>query len=215
MAESQPRKMLRRRPIKFNTFNSQIADGRWPWKVIWKVKFPIKLPVLLGYLLTGRAYPGKPYEKRSDADDRPKVDKLSLKRKGLGSEARAELMANADTDLLLLSGPERERQLLKQKGRGRKGHEEEVLAKLEMFKAGLSAKANESVNAGKEEELSDWAAITLNFTPEPGKDKMTRSEDPNDYVVHDPLLEKGKEKFNKMMAKQKRREREWAGKSLT
>lgn len=38
-----------------------------------------------------------------------------------------------------------------------------------MFKAGLSAKANESVNAGKEEELSDWAAITLNFTPEPGK----------------------------------------------
>lgn len=44
---------------------------------------------------------------------------------------------------------------------------------------------------------------------------MTRSDDPNDYVVHDPLLEKGKEKFNKMQAKQKRREREWAGKSLT
>lgn len=44
---------------------------------------------------------------------------------------------------------------------------------------------------------------------------MSRSDDPNDYVVHDPLLEKGKEKFNRMQAKQKRREREWAGKSLT
>lgn len=47
------------------------------------------------------------------------------------------------------------------------------------------------------------------------QDRMSRSDDPNDYVVHDPLLEKGKEKFNKMQAKQKRREREWAGKSLT
>lgn len=54
------------------------------------------------------------------------MDKLSLKRKGIGSEARAERMANADTDLQLLSGPERERQLLKQKRRGRKGHEEDV-----------------------------------------------------------------------------------------
>ncbi|KAG5591208.1 hypothetical protein H5410_041722, partial [Solanum commersonii] len=165
----------------------------------------------------GNARNHSPSPSRSDAkhDDQPKVDKLSLKRKGIGSEARAERMANANTDLQLLSGPERERQLLKQKKRGRKGHEEDMLAKLEKFKAGLSAKANESANAIKEEELSDWAAVTLKFTPEPGKDKMSRSEDPNDYVVHDPLLEKGKEKFNKMMAKQKRREREWAGKSLT
>lgn len=44
---------------------------------------------------------------------------------------------------------------------------------------------------------------------------MSRRNDPNDYVVLDPLLEKGKEKFNKMQAKQKKREREWAGKSLT
>lgn len=47
------------------------------------------------------------------------------------------------------------------------------------------------------------------------QDRMARSDNPNDYVVVDPLLEKGKEKFNRMMAKQKRREREWAGKSLT
>jgi len=44
---------------------------------------------------------------------------------------------------------------------------------------------------------------------------MERNEDPNQYVVHDPLLEKGKEKFNKEQAKFKKRNREWAGKSLT
>lgn len=44
---------------------------------------------------------------------------------------------------------------------------------------------------------------------------MSRKDDPNDYVVVDPLLEKGKEKFNRMQAKEKRRQREWAGKSLT
>lgn len=43
---------------------------------------------------------------------------------------------------------------------------------------------------------------------------MARNEDPNQYVVHDPLLEKGKEKFNKEQAKRKRRDREWAGNSL-
>ncbi|KAF5743172.1 peptidyl-prolyl cis-trans isomerase CYP57 [Tripterygium wilfordii] len=44
-------------------------------------------------------------------------------------------------------------------------------------------------------------------------DHMSRNVDhPNDYVVHDPLVEKGKENTQ---AKQKRREREWAGKSLT
>ena len=43
---------------------------------------------------------------------------------------------------------------------------------------------------------------------------MARNDDPDQYVVHDPLLEKGKEKFNKLQAKMKRREREWAGKSI-
>lgn len=47
------------------------------------------------------------------------------------------------------------------------------------------------------------------------QNNMSRSNDPNDYVVLDPLLEKGKEKFNKMQAKEKRRQREWAGNSLT
>jgi len=47
------------------------------------------------------------------------------------------------------------------------------------------------------------------------QDNMSRNEDVNDYAVIDPLLEKGKQKFNRMVAKQKRREREWAGRSLT
>ncbi|KAK4491017.1 hypothetical protein RD792_001738 [Penstemon davidsonii] len=150
-------------------------------------------------------------------DERPKVEKLSLK-KGIGSEARADRMANADADLQLLGEAERERQLHKQKKRRRQGHEDEVLKKLEMFKSALSTNSKGSDGdhtGGKDGELSDWMGVTLKFVPEPGKDKMSRSNDPNDYVVHDPLLEKGKEKFNRMQAKEKRRQREWAGKSLT
>lgn len=66
---------------------------------------------------------------RSNAEsfeDQPKVEKLYLKKKGIGSEARAERMANADVDLQLLGNAERERQLNKQKRRRRQGHEEEV-----------------------------------------------------------------------------------------
>ncbi|KAF5936367.1 hypothetical protein HYC85_027496 [Camellia sinensis] len=157
---------------------------------------------------------------RSDAenfDDQPKVEKLYLK-KGIGSEARAERMVKADADLQLLGEAEREKQLQKQKRRRRQGHEDEVLAKLEKFKKAIAVEpveSNSKVKGGNNEDLSDWTGVKLKFTPQPGKDNMSRNEDPNDYVVHDPLLEKGKEKFNRMQAKQKRREREWAGKSLT
>lgn len=158
---------------------------------------------------------------RSDAenfDDQPKVEKLYLKKKGIGSEARAERMVKADADLQLLGEAEREKQLQKQKRRRRQGHEDEVLAKLEKFKKAIAVEpveSNSKVKGGNNEDLSDWTGVKLKFTPQPGKDNMSRNEDPNDYVVHDPLLEKGKEKFNRMQAKQKRREREWAGKSLT
>lgn len=53
-----------------------------------------------------------------------------------------------------------------------------------------------------------WIAILA-------QDDMSRNEDPNQYIVQDPLLEKGKEKFNKMQAKMKKRGKEWAGNSLT
>uniref|UniRef100_A0A6N2L499 PPIase cyclophilin-type domain-containing protein n=2 Tax=Salix TaxID=40685 RepID=A0A6N2L499_SALVM len=152
-------------------------------------------------------------------DDQPKVEKLSLKKKGIGSEVRAERLANADSDLQLLGETERGRLLQKQKKRRFQGREDDVLARLEKFRKALSTKADASISksgATENEDLSDWSTIRLTFAPErvSGKDGMSRKEDPNDYVVHDPLLEKGKEKFNQMQAKQKRREREWAGKSL-
>ncbi|KAJ6924329.1 hypothetical protein NC652_017574 [Populus alba x Populus x berolinensis] len=90
-------------------------------------------------------------------------------------------------------------------------------AKLEKLRKALSTKAdasNSESGVADNEDLSDWGTIWLTFAPERGKDGMSRKEDSNDYVVHDPLLEKGKEKFNQMRAKQKRREREWAGKPL-
>ncbi|CAA0838049.1 Peptidyl-prolyl cis-trans isomerase CYP57 [Striga hermonthica] len=169
----------------------------------------------------------------NDHDEKPKKDKLSIKKKGIGSEVRAERMANADTDLQLLGEAERTRQLQKQKKRRRQGHEDEVLAKLERFKSAFSTKfeGSNNGNAGGEKkddhnnnddddddddvDLSDWMKVELKFAREPGKDNMSRSDDPNDYVVHDPLLEKGKEKFNRMQAKEKRRQREWAGKSIS
>nr|XP_043628641.1 peptidyl-prolyl cis-trans isomerase CYP57 [Erigeron canadensis] len=150
-----------------------------------------------------------PPRSKAESPDRPKVDKLVLKKKGIGSEVRAERMANADVDLQLLNEHERERQLQKQRKRRRQGKEEDVLARLEKFKASMFTCPASSNGEG----LSDWTTAKLKFAPD--KDSMSRRNDPNDYVVVDPLLEKGKEKFNKMQAKQKKREREWAGKSLT
>nr|GEY14918.1 peptidyl-prolyl cis-trans isomerase CYP57 [Tanacetum cinerariifolium] len=157
-----------------------------------------------------------PRSKPESHKDRPKVDKLLLKKKGIGSEVRAERMTNADADMQLLNEHERERQLQKQKKRRRQGKEEDMLAKLEQFRASMFSKPASPKSESKdksEEDLSDWKHAKLKFAPD--KDNMTRRNDPNDYVVLDPLMEKGKEKFNKMMAKQKKREREWAGKSLT
>lgn len=154
----------------------------------------------------------------NERDEKPKADKLLLKKKGIGSEARAERLANADGDLQLLGEAERARQLQKQKRRRRQGQEDDVLAKLEKFKSAFSTKfkgSHDEDTPGKDEDVSGWMAAELKFAPESGKNNMSRSNDPNDYVVHDPLLEKGKEKFNRMQAKEKRKQREWAGKSLT
>ena len=59
-------------------------------------------------------------------DGQPKVEKLYLKKKGIGSEARADRMVKANADLQLLGEAERERQLQKQKKRRRQGHEDDV-----------------------------------------------------------------------------------------
>ncbi|KAG6508703.1 hypothetical protein ZIOFF_034083 [Zingiber officinale] len=150
-----------------------------------------------------------------------KVEKLSMKKMGIGSEARADLMDKADADMELLNHAEQERQLLKQKRRRNQGREGDTLAKLDRFKKSISTatKVSAPSSNGKEateDDDSGWMATQLKFLSESSdKDSMTRKDDPNEYVVHDPLLEKGKEKFNRMQAKLKRREREWAGKSLT
>jgi len=44
-------------------------------------------------------------------------------------------------------------------------------------------------------------------------DPMARTQNEHDYVVHDPLLEKGKAKFNKQQQRMKKRGNEWAGRS--
>ncbi|KAK1665312.1 hypothetical protein QYE76_053471 [Lolium multiflorum] len=81
-------------------------------------------------------------------------------------------------------------------------------ARLQKFKASfLSNKAtNTETKAEDGEGDKEWHTYRLTF--ETSKDGMTRKDDPNDYVVVDPLLEKGKEKFNKMQAKLKKRDRE-------
>lgn len=42
---------------------------------------------------------------------------------------------------------------------------------------------------------------------------MARKESVDDYVVHDPLLEAGKAKFNKRTHAEKKRENQWAGRA--
>lgn len=67
---------------------------------------------------------------RNNADDTEgqitKVEKLSIKKKGIGSEARADRMAKADVDLQLLGHVEQERHMQKQKKRRLQGREEDV-----------------------------------------------------------------------------------------
>uniref|UniRef100_A0ACD5VQL6 Uncharacterized protein n=1 Tax=Avena sativa TaxID=4498 RepID=A0ACD5VQL6_AVESA len=161
----------------------------------------------------------------SDDDDNEEDDdhqlsksrKLSLKKKGIGSEANTERISRGDVNLQLLNPAEQEKHLKKQRKRTLQGREEETLAKLQKFKASfLSNKpANTETKAEGGEGYNEWHANRLTFAPESSKDGMTRKDDPNDYVVVDPLLEKGKQKFDKMQAKLKKRDREWAGRSLT
>ncbi|KAI5078716.1 hypothetical protein GOP47_0006387 [Adiantum capillus-veneris] len=147
-----------------------------------------------------------------------KRDKLSLKKKGLGSEVRAGLMLKADVDAQMLGPLEQQRHIHKQKKRARQGREEATLAKLKQFQNNLSkAKTGLSKDvSAAEDDDSGWLTHRLVFNSEKGKrDEMARNDDPEQYVLYDPLVEKGKEKFNKMQARMKRKEREWAGKPIS
>ncbi|KAK2374076.1 peptidyl-prolyl cis-trans isomerase CYP57 [Trifolium repens] len=90
-----------------------------------------------------------------------------MKKKGIGSEARAERMANADTDMQLLNEAERGRHLQKQKKRRLQGREDEVLAKLEKFKTKETPTTVESKHVS--DEVSDWRSGGLKFSPAVGK----------------------------------------------
>lgn len=54
------------------------------------------------------------------------MEKLSLKKKGIGSEAKAERLENGDADLQLYNASERARQLHKLKKRRMQGNEDAV-----------------------------------------------------------------------------------------
>ncbi|KAJ3671140.1 hypothetical protein LUZ60_008566 [Juncus effusus] len=174
-----------------------------------------------------KARKNSPPPKNKSSDDESenethKAEKLSLKKKGIGSEAKKDRLFKNNSDLQLFNKSEQERQIKKQKKRQLQGRDESTLAKLERFKTSAlkkdSDKSNIEESKGeneKDEDLSDWKSHKFVDTSQKNKGNMARREDPNDYVVFDPLLEKGKEKFNKMQAKLKKKNREWAGRSLT
>eukprot|EP00850_Spirogloea_muscicola_P005916 SM000027S09697 [mRNA] locus=s27:878856:881525:- [translate_table: standard] len=178
---------------------------------------------------------------------RRKVERLLLKKRGLGSEGRAAAAVKADTEGQMLTPLEQERRRLQQKSRrqlelidqhrvicaARSGLIDvhsmlQTLAKLDAFRRKLSeAQAappteasqtvREATKSGDDDEEGDrfFLMHRLKFAVDPfKKDDMARNNDPNQYVVHDPLLERGKSKFNKEQAKLKKRGREWAGKSM-
>jgi len=47
--------------------------------------------------------------------------------------------------------------------------------------------------------------------PAAGVDAMARSDNLDDYVVYDPLLESAKGKFSKAAQREKKKQTEWAG----
>lgn len=131
----------------------------------------------------------------SDEEEEERKSKLSLKR-GMGSEARTALAANLDADAQLLTPLEQQRARFKQKKRLQGSREGATLAKLAQFRAKLGQKIVGTKEKDADEE--DWLSHELKFEKDPTKkDDMAKNEDPNQYMVYDPLLEKGKEKFNK------------------
>ncbi|KAL4859368.1 Peptidyl-prolyl cis-trans isomerase CYP57 [Chlorella vulgaris] len=67
------------------------------------------------------------------------------------------------------------------------------------------------LDGGDEDEDLDLSSLRqhkLSFAKD-RKDAMSRSDNTDDYVVFDPLLEAGKAKFNKQQAKHKKQQTEW------
>ncbi|KAK2079026.1 hypothetical protein QBZ16_002716 [Prototheca wickerhamii] len=63
-----------------------------------------------------------------------------------------------------------------------------------------------------DDDLASLRAHKLTFAKET-RDAMSRKESVDDYVVHDPLLEAGKAKFNKRTQAERKRGTQWAGRA--
>eukprot|EP00899_Mesostigma_viride_P029408 jgi/Mesvir1/9652/Mv12143-RA.2 len=155
--------------------------------------------------------------------DRPKAAPLRLKKGGGGPTSRPRLgmgLAVAQAQDNVLSEAERQRLAHRDKKRSIAERQKATMERLAKFQQGLKQVHRTALPAGEpatgagggadDDDEGDWRAHALKFAPDASnKDSMARKEDVDDYVVHDPLLEKGKEKFNKEEAKRKRRNREW------
>jgi peptidyl-prolyl cis-trans isomerase SDCCAG10 len=61
--------------------------------------------------------------------------------------------------------------------------------------------------------LAELRAHKLAFSRAAGGDAMARRDDVDDYVVHDPLLERAKGKFSAAAQKERKKQTEWAGRA--
>jgi peptidyl-prolyl cis-trans isomerase SDCCAG10 len=65
-----------------------------------------------------------------------------------------------------------------------------------------------------DDDAADWKSHALRFADDTRRDPSAYAASADDYVVEDPLLEKGKGKFAKT-DREKKRGNAWAGGSLT
>jgi peptidyl-prolyl cis-trans isomerase SDCCAG10 len=72
----------------------------------------------------------------------------------------------------------------------------------------------DSEGEGEDNRLASLAAHSIHFSEEDRvADPNARRDNPNDYKVIDPLLERGKAAFNKKKQDAKKRKSEWAGRA--
>eukprot|EP00898_Chlorokybus_atmophyticus_P002132 jgi/Chlat1/291/Chrsp1S03163 len=143
-------------------------------------------------------------------EKRERKEPLRLKQTGRGAKG-----AEMDN---LLTPAEQMRLKYKQNKKSRAEREAQTLERLNKFAGSLKAKSvNESAavtttKKDDEDENDDaWRTHNLKFAKDASrKDDMARNDDVGQYVVLDPLLEKGKSKFNKQDALRMKRNSEWA-----
>ncbi len=174
-------------------------------------------------------------EKEARAAARRAHEAEKLKRLGLSKLA-------AEVDAGLLTAGEAKRRTIKSKKALTVDREKETLAKLQRFQASLQTAAAAApppaaaaappaeregaagvaryvaqglyyADEDEEEDAHAWRTHSLAF--QATRDARAYAPSTDDYVVHDPLLEKGKAAFNKKQQRDNKHASEWAGKSHT